>query len=300
MKIIVDVRERELIDAFSRMQGNDPKLMTGLDIEQKQLPLGDILFPSASLIIERKTIDDLVASIRDGRYKEQSFRLQHNNGEYHHHNILYVVEGVLSKYPMPTKKVVYGAITSLNYGKGFSVIRTSSVTETAELLAHMAAKIEKDYTAPECRPHYLVSVAAAEAAAATTTTEDKDGEEDGDEPTAVAAGGGTQTSYSSVAVRKVKRDNLTRENIWEIMLMQIPFVSTALAAQLMETYKTLPGLVAALEANPACLDGIKLQSPSSSAAAGGKKPRKVASNVIESIKTFLLPAVSNPTTPSNS
>ena len=78
------------------------------------LPIGDIVFtrdtntsndPTPSLhniifIIERKTVNDLVSSIRDGRYEEQSFRL--NDLPLHNHHILYLIEGDIEKH-MPTQ-----------------------------------------------------------------------------------------------------------------------------------------------------------------------------------------------------
>ena len=48
------------------------------------------------MIIERKTIQDLAASIRDGRYKEQSIRLSQSNIPNHH--ILFMIEGDIDKY----------------------------------------------------------------------------------------------------------------------------------------------------------------------------------------------------------
>jgi ERCC4-type nuclease len=65
--IIIDSRERQLIPLFP----NSIKIQT--------LPVGDFWFEDASsnlkLIIERKTIKDLEASVLDGRYREQKGRL---------------------------------------------------------------------------------------------------------------------------------------------------------------------------------------------------------------------------------
>ena len=53
---------------------------TNHEIKSERLPLGDIILHDPTqgrdiVIFERKTLSDLAASIRDGRYKEQSFRL---------------------------------------------------------------------------------------------------------------------------------------------------------------------------------------------------------------------------------
>ena len=45
-------------------------------------------------IVERKTADDLAASIMDGRYEEQKFRLK-NCGI---NNVIYLVEGTPGQY----------------------------------------------------------------------------------------------------------------------------------------------------------------------------------------------------------
>ena len=48
------------------------------------------------MIIERKTLNDLASSIKDGRYKEQGYRL--SNCSLHNHNIFYLIEDNLSSY----------------------------------------------------------------------------------------------------------------------------------------------------------------------------------------------------------
>ena len=49
------------------------------------------------LIIERKSLSDLIASIKDGRYNEQSYRLIHSSGLYRHH-IVYLIEGGFAQH----------------------------------------------------------------------------------------------------------------------------------------------------------------------------------------------------------
>ena len=82
--MIVDTREAELIRLFT-----DEKV----EIEVKQLSVGDIWI--GDLIIERKSIRDLEASILDGRYREQRGRIlsycQENKTQ-----PMYILEGALS------------------------------------------------------------------------------------------------------------------------------------------------------------------------------------------------------------
>ena len=72
MNLIIDNRENDLIQLIEKLD---------INFEKKNLILGDISFnkdENELLIIERKTISDLVCSIKDGRHKEQKLRLMSN------------------------------------------------------------------------------------------------------------------------------------------------------------------------------------------------------------------------------
>ena len=93
MIIKVDIREGELIKIITQLVNTIPSFKE-LQIITENLPLGDIIITdnvNEKLIIERKTIKDLFASIKDGRYEEQSYRL--NGLNHHNHNIIYLIEG---------------------------------------------------------------------------------------------------------------------------------------------------------------------------------------------------------------
>lgn len=183
------------------------------EIKSERLPLGDVILHDPSqgqqkdiVIFERKTLADLAASIRDGRYKEQSFRLIETAAAtgFHTHNIVYIIEGDLARYDerhsQITKTALHSAMVSLLYYKGFSVFRTMNVGETADFILHFADKVAKEGPLP-----------AAEI------------------PTPTA-------SYSEVSAKKEKRDFITRENIGEIMLAQVPGVSAKMAAAILAKY----------------------------------------------------------------
>ena len=95
MKIIVDNREHILIKLLKALN-NDYGF--GLEIEVAKMDIGDIAIVNDEdeelLLMERKKLTDLAASIRDGRYQEQSYRL--NGHSLHNHNIIYIVEGKIS------------------------------------------------------------------------------------------------------------------------------------------------------------------------------------------------------------
>ena len=73
MKIIVDNREHILIKLLKALNTD---YEFGLEIEVAKMDIGDIAILNDEdeelLLIERKKSSDLAASIRDGRYKEQS------------------------------------------------------------------------------------------------------------------------------------------------------------------------------------------------------------------------------------
>ena len=71
MNITIDAREKDLF-AMCSLLNNDNNNIT---LKCEQLALGDSII-GENVIIERKTLTDLAASIKDGRYREQSFRLK--------------------------------------------------------------------------------------------------------------------------------------------------------------------------------------------------------------------------------
>ena len=126
----------------------------------EQLHIGDIIFENDSgspiLIFERKTLNDLAASIKDGRYNEQSFRL--DKEEIHNHNIIYIIEGDIERYNEKkthiSKKTLTSSMFSLLYYKGFSVIRTNTIFETADTIVFFADKYDKTCISDKTRKPY--------------------------------------------------------------------------------------------------------------------------------------------------
>jgi len=195
------------------------KTSTVHKIKSERLPLGDIILHDTTqgqekdiVIFERKTLNDLAASIQDGRYKEQSFRLSQSAAEsgFLTHHIIYIIEGDLARYDERhtriTKSALQSAIVSLLYYKGFSVIRTMNISETADFIIHFADKVEKEGA--------LMNSGGVQL------------------PNKQYAG----TTYSDVATKKERRDYITRENIGEIMLAQVPGVSSKISAAILSKY----------------------------------------------------------------
>jgi len=104
--IKVDYREKDLIALLQLMTG-DENNGEPIKIKIDNLKIGDVAFIKTDkdgnevdnelLLFERKSLNDLAASIKDGRYSEQSFRLD-GYQHVHNHNIVYIIEGDISRY----------------------------------------------------------------------------------------------------------------------------------------------------------------------------------------------------------
>lgn len=284
MKVIIDEREQSLYEkcySIVHTEGN----CTNVQLSKKMIPLGDILINTDEdkpvCIIERKSLSDLLASIKDGRYEEQSHRLLHASGIVPH-NIIYIIEGLTSNLrSLMEKKIVYSSIASLNFFKGFSVFRTNSVQETAEMIVWISDKIDRNFT-KGIIPAYLQQMPNRPLLVDTTTPEELQNN------ICTPILGSTAPPYTNFAapptysnfVKKVKKDNITPENIGEILLSQIPGISSVTAQAIMKQYPSFPRLIQELEQNPNCLNNTSYES--------NGKTRKISKACIESIKQFLI------------
>lgn len=287
MRIIIDERETALYERCLVLSQSFPTIQVSKEV----LHLGDILLkPSIKdgvaddttlLLIERKSFSDLLASIKDGRYEEQSYRLQHSSG-LPWHSIVYLLEGMFSQLRNDSdKKIIYSAMTTLHFFKGFSVQRTSMMSETAEWLIHMANKIDRKFS-EGVKPYYTKTASAKSQQQEVIDskqpieagTEKKALLENTLEPTVLEA-----ADYCKV-VKKVKKENVTPENIGEIILCQIPGISSVTAIAIMKKYGTFPKLIQELQLNPCCLDTTTTETNS--------KVRKINKTVLENIKKYLL------------
>ena len=293
MKVIIDEREQSLYEkcySIVHTEGN----CTNVQLSKKVIPLGDILINTDEdkpvCIIERKSLSDLLASIKDGRYEEQSHRLLHASGLVPH-NIIYIIEGLTSNLrSLMEKKIVYSSIASLNFFKGFSVFRTNSVQETAEMIVWISDKIDRNFT-KGIIPAYLKQMHNTPLFVDTTTTDelqnivctpilDSTSNPMFDQTLSENYSNfATPTPYSNF-VKKVKKDNITPENIGEILLSQIPGISSVTAQAIMKLHPSFPRLIQELEQNPECLNNTSYES--------NGKTRKISKACIESIKRFLI------------
>lgn len=219
MKIYVDERETALYNFLIRKDNT---------IEKQVLTLGDIIIKDEEeikYIIERKTITDLIASIKDGRYKEQSHRLMHTS-EIPLNRIIYIIEGLFNGQTELEKQIVYSSMVSLNQFKGFSVMRTWCLEETGIFIMNMKDKIEREL-------------------------------KNGKKLYAFTPNGGEVQDYTEL-VKKTKKDNITSDNIGSIMLSQIPGISSITANSIMREYSSFSRFMEELKTNPEKLETITI------------------------------------------
>lgn len=260
MNLVLDCREAALIAQCRALLDAGAYDSTNVVLEVRSLPLGDILMEeknkkkeedkteddddekvvvdgestatataSTTLLIERKAVADLLASITDGRYAEQSFRLQHHPC-IPPHNIMYLLEGSLASLGAASRQKCYSALASCQYFKGFSICRTESLADTAHYLVATVAKLSREMIRGGKRCFSTVATAA-------TTNDD---------PSALS----TNMSYASV-VHTVKKNNLSSANIGAVFLAQIPGFSAASAECVMAAVpnRSIHGLLCHLESS---------------------------------------------------
>jgi crossover junction endonuclease MUS81 len=205
-------------------------------LEKSNLPLGDIKFEN--VLIERKTLNDLAASIKDGRYKEQSFRLQKAKEE--GFRIYYFIEGNMDLYlgKIP-KETLITSIFSLTL-KGFNVISTRNVKDSALYLMQFVNKWSKgDY-----------SLKSKSNTVTNTTDEICKNGENAEKEEKVVEETQLKDSYVESSVTKKKNSNITVDNISVYMLCQIPGISTQTAGLLLDKYGHISNLIREVQLSP--------------------------------------------------
>ena len=270
MVIQVDSRERDLYLLFlQRVLMSD---FNGLvKVVSTQLPIGDIIVNTMGddgimterVIIERKTPADLASSIRDGRYAEQSFRL--NGCDTHNHNIVYLIEGDIYRYTPPFKRhnstkranittaSLVSAIHGLNFYKGFNVVQVPDMGRTCDYILGVARKIGRETR--NGRKLFYTNDSRVKVSPTTT--------------------------YTDVHTSRVKKSNITVQNISEIMLAQIPGVSASIAKHIISQYGSMDCLLQAIRTNPDCLSGMVRVNKSG-------KATKIPKTSLENIGVFLI------------
>jgi ERCC4-type nuclease len=207
--LIIDNRERGLIELL--IKNNTPHTVEMLEI-------GDILFREdleTMLVIERKSVNDLKASICDGRGREQKARLM--NSGLSHSRIMYLIEGKLSmaldsKVSGVAVSTLVGSLINTQLRDGLKVYKTSSLDETANFVHRLLEKLKSDGS-----KYFKTDVKSID-----------------------------DVNYACT-LKTRKRDNVT-PSIWFIsQLSMIPQVTELIAVEITKVFPTVVSLVKAYE-----------------------------------------------------
>lgn len=221
------------------------------DIIFKNLDYGDIIIDINEdhlLVIERKTLSDLSASIKDGRYKNQKNKLLTlvpTNCLY------YIIEGpidfVINDIDITlngiSKKTMLSCIINTLVRDNIKVFITKDVNETCDLIFNIYDRVSSD------PGKYLVK------------------------------------SDTEPQIIKAKKNNMTKEIYFEKLLCQIPDVSTKTAKAICKKFASMKHLQESLNelSHP---DKLKVLKEIYIEDDNGKK-RKISEKVLKNIIEFL-------------
>ena len=209
--LVIDTREHAIINY---LRESSIKFVT------EQLDIGDILLRSDTgevfITIERKTINDLIASMSDGRRKEQTVRLVGVQGNGH---VIYLIEGKIngklsSEISGTSIKKISSALINNMFRDKFMVYKTHDTSETCEFLINLRNKLETDDIDLYRKSSDSVKI--------------------------------DQSEYHTV-IKKKKKDNMTPETWFTVSLAQIPSISDVKAKAISTEYKSLEMLMLSYE-----------------------------------------------------
>jgi ERCC4-type nuclease len=210
--ITIDVRETGL---YTNIMERDLDIYKDkIEIKSENLMLGDIhiTYKDLTHIFERKTLQDLQSSIKDGRYKEQKARLLSNTSQKF---ITYIIEGdnILSSSTYESyKPMIQGAYLHTLFRDNIRILYTKNIVETATLILLISTKIldrpEKfmyeEYTGDKCYTDF-------------------------------------------VKLKKKKMDNIDTKSCFIMQLSQIPMISNVIAKNICAKYSSMRALIRSLD-----------------------------------------------------
>jgi len=159
--LLVDRREQKADHMKAKL------LMSGIDAEIRQLPIGDMLWiargerkritPGSGLglggaaekqsvevvlgtVVERKTLEDLTSSLFGTRFEEQRLRLK--NSAAGAHQVLYLVEAEkVTDLPNCSGSTLRYAMMQTQVHLGFAVVRTKGIDDTVRYLKRVHRRL---------------------------------------------------------------------------------------------------------------------------------------------------------------
>jgi ERCC4-type nuclease len=137
MSVVLNIDHRET--KLKELIPSNPSIVYNmLEFGDIQLTVGN----NVHFIFERKSIADLIASIKDGRYKNQKVKLM---TMFQPSQVCYIIEGGV-KWGTGTQndKMVQGAIIGMLLRDKFGVIQTKTPQDTANFLVGVLERVTKE------------------------------------------------------------------------------------------------------------------------------------------------------------
>lgn len=137
--ITPDVRALEVGDTMWVAKFHDPTFLSQYGEEGDEIML--------DWIVERKRLDDLIGSIKDGRFHEQKFRLRRSGIK----NVIYLIEEFAVTHEsnvaaaQKCHEMVSSAIAQTQLVNGYFVKRTKNLDDTIRYLARMTFLLRNMY-----------------------------------------------------------------------------------------------------------------------------------------------------------
>ncbi|KAI1166913.1 hypothetical protein F5B18DRAFT_604798 [Nemania serpens] len=210
------MRALELGDALWVAKCHDPNFLSRTGSEGDEVVL--------DWIVERKRLDDLMYSIRDGRFHEQKFRLKRSGVK----NVVYIVEE-MSMDSMAFQKyeeAVQSAIASTQVVNGYFLKKTQKMDDTIRYLTRMTMLLKKQYESKSLLVIPTEVITAKNFLPLLEHLREK-------EPTL-----GHYISYPAFASMASKSDMMTLRDVYLKMLMCTKQVTGEKALEIQKRWKT--------------------------------------------------------------
>ena len=206
LKIIIDSRETNLFNNI--IERDLDKYTDKITIVKQQLEIGDIHIEMDDLIYvyERKTINDLLSSVKDSRYKEQKSRLLSN-----YKNVNYIIEGsdIIASNNLHNQNLLTSIYFNSTYRDNIKIFFTKNVNDTITFLLMLSTKIID-------KPHNFILNETQK----------------------------TEPDYIDICkIKSKKSDNIDKETCYLLQLSQIPNISKQIAKNIKDIYPSMKILI---------------------------------------------------------
>ena len=200
------------------------------------------------------------------------------------HNIIYLIEGDMTSWKpcrygkrIVDKSAIYSSFASLLFYKGFSLLRTMNIDETATMIIKLAKKISKEgYGKFNYKNSFIEETTEKEEDKNSIMIENLSL----NKSLLLKKKPSYEKTYTSV-INSTKKSNITIHNIGEIMLMQIPLVSQKIAYVIMKEFKSIDNLLTLLKGDKNILDDFQYVTDKG-------RVRKINKNCRSNIVNYLL------------